>query len=66
MPTKTEQKTFEDQIIQLSKKHNIDTMDAILVFCETTGMEIETVSKLVSKDLKLKLFYEAKKLNMLK
>jgi hypothetical protein len=41
-------------------------IDAIVMFCETNNIEIESVTKLISKTLKEKLKYDAIKLNFIK
>jgi len=41
-------------------------IDAIVHYCETNEIEIESVSKLISKPLKEKLKYDAQKLNFIK
>jgi hypothetical protein len=40
-------------------------MDAILMHCENTGLEVETAAKLVSTALKAKIQIEAEELNFL-
>jgi hypothetical protein len=41
-------------------------LDAIVCFCQDNEIEMETVSKLMSKSLKQKLHYEAQQLNYIK
>ena len=41
-------------------------IDAIVYFCEENGIEVESVTKLLSKPLKERLRVEATELNMLK
>ena len=41
-------------------------IDAILTYCEENKIEIEAVSKLMSKPLKEKLKYDAQQLNFMK
>jgi hypothetical protein len=41
-------------------------IDAVIHYCEINEIEIESVSKLVSKPLKEKLKYDAQKLNFMK
>lgn len=52
-----------EQIVKLSK---INYIDAIVHYCEENNIEIETVSKLISKPLKEKIKNEATDLNFLK
>ena len=49
--------------------HQNDDMsyiDAILHFCESNSIDVESVPKLISKPLKEKIKYEAMQLNFLK
>ncbi len=49
--------------------HGEDSMsyiDAIVYFCEKNNIDVESVSKLISKPLKEKIKYEAQELNFLK
>ena len=48
--------------------HNSDMnyIDAVLHFCETNEIEVESVPKLLSKPLKEKIKYEAQELNFIK
>jgi hypothetical protein len=49
--------------------HQNDDMsyiDAILHFCESNSIDVESVPKLISKPLKEKIKYEAMELNFLK
>jgi len=41
-------------------------IDAVVHFCETNGIELETISKLISKPLKEKLKFDAQRLNFIK
>lgn len=57
---------FSQEIEQIVKVSKINYIDAIVTYCEENNIEIETVSKLISKPLKEKLKYDATKLNFLK
>ena len=57
---------FSQEIEQIVKISKINYIDAIITYCEENSIEIETVSKLISKPLKEKLKYDATKLNFLK
>jgi len=65
MPTKDEMYKFqlaiEDLVIETSFNH----LEAIIEYCDRTGMEIELASSLVNKDLKAKIQIDAQELNML-
>jgi hypothetical protein len=45
---------------------DMNYIDAVIHYCEINEIEIESVSKLVSKPLKEKLKYDAQKLNFMK
>jgi len=57
---------FAQEIEQIVKNSKINYIDAIITYCEENSIEIETVSKLVSKPLKEKLKHDATELNFLK
>jgi hypothetical protein len=65
MPTKDEITTFSLKIENLVSEKNIPYMDAIVMHCESTGLEIELAAKLVSGALKSKIQIEAEELNFL-
>lgn len=48
------------------ESRNMTYIDAIVYFCEENGIEVESVTKLLSKPLKERLRVEATELNMLK
>ena len=56
------------QEIESLLHHNEDMsyIDAILHFCESNSIDVESVPKLISKPLKEKIKYEAMELNFLK
>jgi uncharacterized protein (DUF1919 family) len=56
------------QIIEELVKNNDDMnyIDAIVYYCEQNGLEVDSISKLVSKPLKEKLKCDAINLNFLK
>lgn len=61
----TESKFSEDieKIVKRNPDYNYIT--AIVEYCEINSIDIETVSKIISKPLKEKLRYDAMKLNFL-
>lgn len=67
MPTKSEIIEFSE-MIEKKFTHSNDTtiMDTIVHYCETTGMEIDVASSLISPALKAKIREEAENLNMMK
>ena len=66
MPTKTEISDFSRNIEQLALELNCTRMEAILEYCEDTGLEIEVASTLISSALKARIREEAEGNNMLK
>lgn len=65
MPTKDEMTTFSLSIETIVAKKNIPYMDAILMYCDETGLEVELAAKLVSGALKSKIQIEAEELHFL-
>ena len=66
---KTLQENMEDFFQEIENRvyqHDIGWLEAILEYCEDTGLEPDGVSKLVSPNLKSKLEMEAKSLNFIK
>ena len=57
---------FAEDIEALVLKTNMNYIDAIVEYCATNNIEVESVGKLVSKPLKEKLRYDATELNYLK
>jgi len=57
---------FAQDIESLVKECKINYIDAIVTYCEENSIEIDTISKLVSKPLKEKLKNDAIELNFLK
>lgn len=65
MPTKEEITTFSLTIESLVSKKNVSYMEAIILHCESTGLEVELASKLISGALKAKIKIEAEELHFL-
>ena len=57
---------FAEEIETLVLNTSMSYIEAIVEYCEERGIEVESVSKLISKPLKEKLKYEATELNYLK
>jgi hypothetical protein len=57
---------FAQDIESLVKDCKMNYIDAIVTYCEENSIEIDTISKLVSKPLKEKLKNDATELNFLK
>jgi citrate synthase len=66
MPTRNEISEFSMKVAEMAEESNLTIMDAIVGYCEKTGMEIDVASTLVSSALKSKLREEAQELNLLK
>ena len=57
---------FAIEIEKIVAEENCNYIDAICHYCEVNGLEIESVTKLVSKPLKERLKYDAINLNFMK
>lgn len=57
---------FSYQIEEIVLKEKINYIDAIIHFCEKESIELESVSKLMTKPLKEKLKVDATRLNFMK
>jgi len=57
---------FAEEIEALVKKTKMNYIDAIVQFCEQNNIELDGISKLISRPLKEKLRYDATELNFLK
>jgi hypothetical protein len=51
---------------KIAYENSMNYIDAIVHYCESNEIEIESVSKLISKPLKEKLKYDAQRLNFMK
>ena len=57
---------FAADIEKMVLETDMNYIDAIVQYCENNGIEVESVSKLMSKPLKDKIKYIATELNYLK
>ena len=57
---------FAQDVENIVKNSTMNYIDAIVLYCDENSIEIDTVSKLVSKPLKEKLKNDAIQLNFLK
>jgi hypothetical protein len=57
---------FSLEIERIVVEEECNHIDAILTFCEKNDIEIESVTKLISKPLKERLKYDAINLNFMK
>jgi hypothetical protein len=62
---KDEITTFSLTIEKLAKEKNTSYMDAVILYCEQTGFEVEVAAKLISGALKSKIKMEAEELHFL-
>jgi hypothetical protein len=65
MATKEEITNFSMKIEELVWMKDISYMDAVVLYCEETGFEVELAAKLISGALKSKIKLEAESLNFL-
>lgn len=57
---------FSLEIENIVVEEKCNYIDAIIMFCEENNIEIESVTKLISKPLKDRLKYDAMNLNFMK
>ncbi len=59
---------FEFSIVieDIVKEHKLNYMDAIVFYCEKSGLEIEVAAKLISPVIKSKITVEAEDLHLIK
>lgn len=57
---------FAQEVEKIAHDNTMNYIDSIVHYCESNDIEIESVSKLISKPLKEKLKGEALKLNFMK
>ena len=57
---------FSLEIEKLVAEEKCNYIDGIVLYCENNGIEIESVTKLISKPLKERLKYDAINLNFMK
>ena len=57
---------FSQDVEKIASENSMNYIDAIVHYCESNEIEIESVSKLISKPLKEKLKFDAQRLNFMK
>ena len=57
---------FSLEIEEIVKESKLNYIEAVVQFCEDKNIELDSVSKLISKPLKEKLKYDAQRLNFMK
>jgi hypothetical protein len=60
------QTKFSSEIEDIVKSSNLSYIESVLHYCEENSIELETISKLISKPLKERIRCEAMDLNFLK
>lgn len=65
MATKEEITEFSMRIEEIVWMKDVSYMDAIVLYCEETGFEVELAAKLISGALKSKIKIEAESLHYL-
>jgi hypothetical protein len=65
MATKEEITDFSMKIEEIVWMKDISYMDAVIIYCEETGFEVELAAKLISGALKSKIKLEAQELHFL-
>ena len=65
MATKQEMVQFADKIEKIVKELNINYIDAIILYCDQTGLELEVAGTLVNGSLKSKIKRDAEDLNLI-
>ena len=57
---------FAIEIEKIVAEEDLNYIDAILHYCDKNGLEIESITKLISKPLKERLKWDATRLNFMK
>ena len=57
---------FAMEIEKIVAEDELNYIDAILHYCETNSLELESITKLISKPLKERLKWDATRLNFMK
>ncbi len=57
-------KNFSLQIEKIAVEKGINHLDAVVHYCETNEIEVETVAKLITKALKTKIEANARELRL--
>ena len=57
---------FAMEIEKIVANDELNYIDAILHYCETNNLEVESITKLISKTLKERLKWDATRLNFMK
>jgi hypothetical protein len=66
MPSRDEITEFSHLIERLADQQNVHCVEAIVQYCEDTGIEIEVAATLITTKLKARIREEAQSINLLK
>jgi hypothetical protein len=66
MPTKEEMMKFAGEIEEIVATTDYNSLEAIVEYCNKTGLETEVAATLISPNLKAKIHEQAENMNMLK
>lgn len=66
VPTDIEKNNFANTITELVEQKEISHMEAVLWYCNETGLELEVAATLLSANLKAKIETNARDLHMVK
>lgn len=66
MPTKEEIQNFSLMLREMSAFRNIGLWEALVTYCETTGMESEVAASLLTRSVLADMAAEVHDLNLLK
>lgn len=64
-PSQIEMENFSIKIIDLVKKNKLEYIDAIITYCEESGLEFEIAAKLITPAIKQHIESEAIKYNLI-
>ena len=57
---------FAMEIEKIVAEYELNYIDAIIHYCESNNLEVESITKLISKPLKERLKWDATRLNFMK
>ena len=66
MPNKDEIANFSTIIEKIADNQKMHCLDAIVQYCDETGLEVEVAATLISLKLKSRIQEEAQSINLLK
>jgi hypothetical protein len=66
MATKDEIRDFSAIIKEMADEQKVHCMEAIIQYCEKTGIEVEIAASMVSSHLKARIKEEAQSINLIK